>query len=149
LRPDAVGLRCRLEITPDRAALEKSGRRCGWKQSKPGDGLQSGVRRPLTARPSLTNNRDNFLNNCAKNRGREMLKTVVAVLALVCLVPVASASAQTAQATPADPAAAAAPPAEEAKICVEQDSGGNSRLGIRKICHTQKEWDALPHGRGR
>ena len=56
---------------------------------------------------------------------------------LACL---AAAQAQPA-APSADPAAA---PVEEQQVCVNQDAGGNSRLGkAKKVCHTQKEWDAL------
>jgi hypothetical protein len=57
----------------------------------------------------------------------------------------AAAVAQTAS-PPADTATAA--PAPEPMVCVDQDSGGNSRLGsARKVCHTQKEWDAMPRAR--
>jgi hypothetical protein len=75
-----------------------------------------------------------------------MRNTMFAVLTLACIGSVSSAFAQAQPPSP-DPATAAAPPAEEPKICVEQDSGGNSRLGTRKVCHTQKEWDALPRAR--
>jgi hypothetical protein len=71
-----------------------------------------------------------------------------AIVAVSCalLLPV-SATAQT-QTSPADPAATPAPPVEDKLICVDEDSGGNSRLGSsRKVCHTQKEWDALPRVR--
>jgi invasion protein IalB len=61
------------------------------------------------------------------------------------LLPV-SVMAQT-QTPPADPAATAAPPADDKLICMDQDSGGNSRLGTRKVCRTQKQWDALPRAR--
>jgi hypothetical protein len=58
----------------------------------------------------------------------------------------AAAVAQTVS-PPADISATAAP-APEPMVCVDQDSGGNSRLGsARKVCHTQKEWDALPRAR--
>src|SRR5665213_2948017 len=50
-----------------------------------------------------------------------------------------AASAQTAS-SPADAGNAAAAPAAEPMVCVDQGSGGNSRLGTRKVCHTQKEW---------
>jgi hypothetical protein len=75
-----------------------------------------------------------------------MRKTMFAVLMLASIGSVSSASAQT-QTPPPDSAAAPAQPVEEPKICVEQDSGGNSRLGMRKVCRTQKEWDALSRGR--
>ena len=31
-------------------------------------------------------------------------------------------------------------------VCIDQDAGGNSRLGTRKVCHTQKEWDFTAAG---
>ena len=43
--------------------------------------------------------------------------------------------------------AAASAPVEDKIVCVDESAGGNSRLGSRKVCHTQKEWDALPHSR--
>jgi invasion protein IalB len=75
-----------------------------------------------------------------------MRKTVFAVLTLASIGYVAAASAQTQTPSPEPAAATTAPPVEEPKICREQDSGGNSRLGTRKVCRTQKEWDALPRG---
>ena len=75
-----------------------------------------------------------------------MRKTVAAVFMLACIGFVESASAQT-PATPPDTATTTAQPVEQPKICVDQDSGGNSRLGTRKVCYTQQEWDALPHRR--
>ena len=78
-----------------------------------------------------------------------MRNTMFAVLTFACIGSVSSVSAQ-AQTPSPDPATtttAATQPAEEPKICVEEDSGGNSRLGTRKVCHTQKEWDALPRSR--
>jgi len=58
-----------------------------------------------------------------------------------------AAVAQTAS-PPADAGITAAASAGEPMVCVDQDSGGNSRLGsARKVCHTQKEWDALPRSR--
>jgi hypothetical protein len=75
-----------------------------------------------------------------------MRKTLFAGLIFACVGYVASASAQT-QTPPADPAAATAQSVEETKICLDQDAGGNSRLGTRKVCRTQKEWDSLARAR--
>ena len=80
-----------------------------------------------------------------------MRNTMFAVLTLACIGSASFAFAQ-AQTPSPDPATtttttAAAQPAEEPKICVDEDSGGNSRLGTRKVCHTQKEWDVLPRSR--
>lgn len=74
-----------------------------------------------------------------------MRKSVLAVVAIASIGYVAPASAQTQAATDATavPAAATDQPVEDKKICVDQDSGGNSRLGSRKVCHTQKEWDSI------
>ena len=76
-----------------------------------------------------------------------MRKTLFAVLMLASIGYASSASAQTQTPTPTpDPVVAtAAQPAEEPKICMDQDAGGNSRLGTRKVCRTQKEWDARAH----
>jgi hypothetical protein len=75
-----------------------------------------------------------------------MRRTMLAVLTLASIGYVSSASAQ-APTPPPDPAATTAQPVEEPKICLAQDAGGNSRLGMHKVCRTQKEWDALPRGR--
>ncbi len=73
-----------------------------------------------------------------------MRHTVIGLLAAsTILACAAAAQAQTAS-PPAEPAAA---PAEDKMVCVDESAGGNSRLGTRKVCHTQKEWDALPHSR--
>jgi hypothetical protein len=70
-----------------------------------------------------------------------MRKTLFAMLTLASLAYVAPAYAQ-AQTPAPDTAAATATPVEEPKICMDQDAGGNSRLASRKVCRTQKEWDA-------
>lgn len=70
------------------------------------------------------------------------------VLAASVLLACGSAAIAQTAAPPADPAVTAAQPADEKQVCVTEDAGGNSRLGSsRKVCHTQKEWDALPHSR--
>jgi hypothetical protein len=80
-----------------------------------------------------------------------MRPTMFALLTLVFMRALSFAFAQAQTPTPdsrtSAPTTAAAQPVEEPKICVEQDSGGNSRLGTRKVCYTQKEWDALPRAR--
>jgi hypothetical protein len=59
-----------------------------------------------------------------------------------------AALAQTEAAPPAGSGtAAAAQPADEKLVCIDEDAGGNSRLASHKVCHTQKEWDALPRSR--
>ena len=78
----------------------------------------------------------------AEKLGKRMRKIMFAVLTLACVGYVSSASAQTQTPAP-DSAATPAPPVEEQKICLDQDAGGNSRLRTRKVCRTQKEWDAL------
>ena len=71
---------------------------------------------------------------------------IASLAALAFLACGAAAVAQTAS-PPADTSTTAVP-APEPMVCVDQDSGGNSRLGsARKVCHTQKEWDALPRSR--
>jgi hypothetical protein len=72
-----------------------------------------------------------------------MRKILFAVLTFASMGYVASAQTQTP--TPDTAAAATAQPAEEPKICLDVDAGGNSRLGTRKVCRTQKEWDARAH----
>jgi hypothetical protein len=70
----------------------------------------------------------------------------LALSALSLLFTAALAQAETAP--PADPAAAAAAqPADGNLVCIDEDAGGNSRLGSHKVCHTQKEWDSLPRSR--
>ena len=71
-----------------------------------------------------------------------MRNTLFAVLTLASLGYVAPAAAQTQTPSPDSAAAATAQPAEEPKICMDQNPGGNSRLASRKVCRTQKEWDA-------
>ncbi len=72
-----------------------------------------------------------------------MRHTVIGFLA-VFLACGAAAHAQTEP--PATPSPViSTPPADEPLVCINQDAGGNSRLGSsRKVCHTQKEWDAMP-----
>jgi hypothetical protein len=59
-----------------------------------------------------------------------------------------AALAQTETAPPGNPAPAAAEqPAVQKVVCIDEDAGGNSRLGSHRVCHTQKEWDSLPRSR--
>lgn len=74
-----------------------------------------------------------------------MRHTVIGFLTASLLLACAAAAQAQPASTPAEPAAASA---EDKMVCVTEDAGGNSRLGnSRKVCHTQKEWDALPHSR--
>jgi len=76
-----------------------------------------------------------------------MRHTVIGFLAACAILTCGAAvQAQTAS-SPADAPAAAPAPVEDKMVCVDENAGGNSRLGSRKVCHTQKEWDALPHSR--
>ena len=77
-----------------------------------------------------------------------MRHTVMAFLAASAfLASGAAAHAQTEPSATPSPVIST-PPADEPLVCINQDAGGNSRLGSsRKVCHTQKEWDALPRAR--
>jgi len=49
---------------------------------------------------------------------------------------------------PAAPALAGTEqPAAEKLVCLDEDAGGNSRLGSHRVCHTQKEWASLARAR--
>ena len=63
----------------------------------------------------------------------------------------ADALGQTEATPPPSPATLAAAgieqPAAEKMICIDENAGGNSRLGSHRVCHTQKEWDSLSRSR--
>ena len=72
------------------------------------------------------------------------------VLSFISVLSVA-AFAQPEASVPPQPA----PPAEagieqptaEKVICIDENAGGNSRLGSHRVCHTQKEWESVSRSR--
>ena len=75
------------------------------------------------------------------------MHALVLVLSFATLLSTA-AFAQTEATTPSPPATAGTEqPAAEKIICIDENAGGNSRLGSHRVCHTQKEWESVSRTR--